>query len=37
MGLLEVVFEDGKLVRETSLSEIRGRLATKYILCSYGK
>lgn len=29
-GLLEVVFEDGKIVRETSLSEIRERLAETY-------
>jgi len=32
MGLLEVVFEDGKLIRETSLSEIRGRLAKHYTI-----
>jgi nicotinamide phosphoribosyltransferase len=32
MGLLEIVFEDGKLVRETSLSEIRGRLAKHYTI-----
>ena len=26
MGLLEVVFENGRLVKETSLSEIRGKI-----------
>jgi nicotinamide phosphoribosyltransferase len=32
MGLLEIVFENGKLLKDYSLSEIRERLATHYIL-----
>lgn len=32
MGLLEIVFEDGKLVKETSLSEIRNKLATHFVI-----
>jgi nicotinamide phosphoribosyltransferase len=32
MGLLDIVFEDGKLVKDFSLAEIRARLAKNYVI-----